>query len=173
MPLVDLCKTPETMGQDSFIELEMVQQLWNYSIGKNVGAWQEFQQGPNDHLWAKTVREHRRWPELVQRRAGRVTMSARMWAPKWNSCKDLTGQWPCCCTSKGQDGCIELEMAWIIPVVVKLQSPQEFGCPTGIPARAQRTNDHTIAHLVAMMFPVNSRWLESVQQLRSYNVRKN
>ena len=38
----------------------------------------------------------------------------------------------------GQDGSVELYMARISTVIVKLQHPQEFGLPTGIPARGHK-----------------------------------
>ena len=56
----------------------------------------------------------------------------------WYSRRSLRGQWPHRCTSMGQDGSIELEMARIGPTVVEIQHQQEFGCPTGIPRRTQR-----------------------------------
>ena len=46
----------------------------------------------------------------------------------------LMGQWLCCCSSMGQDGSVELEMAWIGPAVVDLQCLQKYGCPTGMPS---------------------------------------
>ena len=52
-----------------------------------------------------------------------------------------TGWWPCHCTSTGQHGSIELEMALIGPATVELYHPQGFWCPTDNPTLAQQAND--------------------------------
>ena len=51
----------------------------------------------------------------------------------------------------GQEGPTELKMAQIGPVVLELQCLKEFGCPMGIPTRAERVNNLAIAHLQAKM----------------------
>ena len=62
----------------------------------------------------------------------------------------------------GQVGSTEFEMAWIDPAVMHLQ---EFGCPTGIPARPWWANDQAAAHLQAKTVPYNLRWHELAQWL--------
>ena len=60
-------------------------------------------------------------------------MSTRIEVPDRHAWMCPTNKWPCFCTSTGQDGSMELETAWIGPVVVELQCPQNWGAQLACP----------------------------------------
>ena len=82
-----------------------------------------------------------------------VTLCAIISLPDKNAWTGPISQCSYYCTPKDRDGSIKI--AQIVPVVVELQRPQREECPTGIPTRSGRTNDHTIAHIRAKTVPQN------------------
>ena len=120
------------------------------------------------------------------------TASASIWMLNGNPWKGLPGQWPCCCcTSTGQDGSIELEMAWIGPnwlmtMPLHIYGPRKFhtnwysankssGCRVitsarmDIPGRAQRPHHCTC---ISQDSSIELEMAQSAWKLWSYSIGK-
>ena len=76
---------------------------------------------------------HRTWDGANWSRSYGIHKNLGAW---WEFPKGPDGPMTMLLHIRGQDGSLELEMEQIGPAVVHLQHPQEFRCPTGIPARA-------------------------------------